>query len=316
MSNAGVQSWTLTAADNTAINGINIAENCAAANINNAIRQAMSSVMQEIAYQGADVSASASMSLAGVDYRFMQITGSASIIHAGTGRAGLVRWARWNSNSVISNNANLITDGGADLTVATDDVSMFLSFGSGVNRVIHWPKSGYSQSIGKHLVPIPSVAMNAAATAGAAAGVFETTTNKVNFISWDFDSTSTEYVYFTLPMPSSWNESTVSFRTLGCTASTTGVAVMVLQGVSISSGDSMDAAYGTGQSSTVTLTAALTLQRGNESSAITIAGTPAASDQVSFRLYRDAKNASDTLEADARITGIELFLTTNAGTDS
>lgn len=315
MSSAGIQSWTYTAADNTSINGINIAENCAAANINNAIRQAMSSVMQEIAYQGADVSATASLSLAGVDYRFMLVTGSASVIHAGTGRAGLVRVVRWNSNSVIGNNANLITDGGG-VTVATDDVTMFLSFGSGVNRAIHWPKAGYSQSIGKHMVPVTAAALKSTTTAGAANGSIETSTNKVNFATWDFDSTSTEYVYFSLPMPSSWNEGTVSYRAIGATSSLTGNAVMVLQGVSISSGDSMDAAYGTGQTSTLSLSATTTLQRGGESSAITIAGTPQASDTVSFRLYRDAQNAADTLQGDARIVGVELFLTTDAGTDS
>lgn len=315
MSNAGVQSWTLTPADNIAINGISVAENCPAANINNAIRQAMSSVMQELAFQGADISASASMSMAGIDYRFVQVTGSASIIHGGSGRAGLVRWTRWNSNSVIANNAFLITDGGG-VTVATDDVSMFLSFGSGVNRVIHWPKAGYSQSIGKHLVPLVSSALKATTTAGAAGGSIETTTNKVNFTTWDFDSTSTEYVYFSMPMPSSWNESTVSFRAVGATSSTTGNAVMVLQAVGISSGDTLDAAYGTGQASALSLSATTVLQRGPESPGITVAGTPQASDTVNFRLYRDAQNVADTLQGDARILGVELFITTDAGTDS
>ncbi len=313
MSNAGVQSWTLTPSDNIAINGININENCPAANINNAIRQAMSSVMQEIAFQGADLSASASISLAGVDYRFLQITGSASIIHGGTGRAGLVRWTRWNSNSVIADNAFLV--GGNNVTVATDDVTMFLSFGAGVNRVIHWPKSGYSQSIGKHLVPLTASALKTTTTAGAAGGSIETTTNKVNFTTWDFDSTATEYVYFSMPMPSSWNEGTVSFRAVGATSSLTGNAVMILQAVGFSSGDTLDAAYGTGQASTLSLSATTVLQRGAESSAITVAGTPQASDTINFRLYRDAQNAADTLQGDARILGVELFITTDAGTD-
>lgn len=131
MSTAGVQSWTYTAADNTSINGINIAENCAAANINNAIRQAMSSVLQEIAYQGADISASVSMSLAGVDCRFQAVTGSASIIHVGTGRAGLVRITKWNSASTIVGSANIITRGGVNIVTATNDVTIWTSQGSG-----------------------------------------------------------------------------------------------------------------------------------------------------------------------------------------
>jgi hypothetical protein len=131
MSSAGIQSWTLTAADNTTVNGINIAENCPAANINNAIRQVMSSVMQEIAYQGADISASASMSLAGVDWRFMAVSGSASIVHAGTGRAGLVRIAKWNSPSTIVGSSNILTPGLQNILTATNDVTIFTSLGSG-----------------------------------------------------------------------------------------------------------------------------------------------------------------------------------------
>lgn len=316
MSSAGIQSWTYTAAQNTTINSINIAENCPAAGINNAIRQAMSSVLQEIAYQGADISASASMSLAGVDWRFMGATGSASVLSVGTGRAGLTRIVLWKSPSTLVPSATQLLDGGANIVTATNDVTTFISLGSGTWRGIHHPIAGYSQSIGKHLVPITPGAMRAATTAGAAAGSIETTTNKVNYTTWDFDSTSTEYVYFTLPMPSSWNEGTVSYRAMGATSSSTGVAVMILQGMANSTGDTLDAAYGTGQSSSLSLSATTTLQRGGESSAITLAGTPQASDLVNFRLYRDALNAADTLQGDARILGVELFITTDAGTDS
>jgi hypothetical protein len=139
MSSAGVQSWTLTAADNTTINGVNIAENCPAANINNAIRQAMSSVMQELVYQGADISASVSMSLAGVDFRFMAATGSASIVHVGTGRAGLVRNVVWNSQSTLIGSANIITDTGGNIVTGTNDMTMFTSLGSGAWRAVHFP---------------------------------------------------------------------------------------------------------------------------------------------------------------------------------
>jgi hypothetical protein len=142
MSNAGIQSWTLTAADNVTVNGINIAENCPAANINNAIRQIMSSAMMEIAYQGADISASVSMSLAGADWRFMAVTGSASVIHVGTGRAGLVRNVLWNSQSTLVGSANIITDGGGNIVTATNDVTIFTSLGSGAWRAQHTRASG------------------------------------------------------------------------------------------------------------------------------------------------------------------------------
>lgn len=151
MSNAGVQSWTYTAADNSTVNGIVISENCPAANINNALRQVMSSVMQEIAYQGTDISASVSMSLAGVDWRFMAVTGSASIVHVGTGRAGLHRELIWRSPSTLVNSANVINDGGANIVTATNDVSLFLSMGSGAWLVKHLPSNGISPAFNQEI---------------------------------------------------------------------------------------------------------------------------------------------------------------------
>jgi hypothetical protein len=55
---------------------------------------------------------------------------------------------------------------------------------------------------------------------------------------------------------------------------------------------------------------------GPESSAITIAGTPAAEDTVFFRLGRVPANGSDTLAIDARLMGLVLYITTNADTDA
>ena len=137
MSSAGIQSWTYTANDNSTINGIVISENCPAANINNSIRQLMSSVLQEIAYQGTDISASVSMSLAGVDWRFSAVTGSASIIHLGTGRAGLVRNLYWGGPSTLVGSANMLTRGGQNILAATNDTSIMTSLGAGAWRVDH-----------------------------------------------------------------------------------------------------------------------------------------------------------------------------------
>lgn len=142
MSSAGVQSWSASPATNISMNGINLAENCAAAGINNALRQSMASVMMEIAFQGDDLSASSSMSLAGVDWRFSAVTGSASIIHVGTGRAGLHREVVWNSPSTLVYSANLMVPGGRNITTQTNDASLFLSFGSGVWGVQHFAASG------------------------------------------------------------------------------------------------------------------------------------------------------------------------------
>ena len=53
-----------------------------------------------------------------------------------------------------------------------------------------------------------------------------------------------------------------------------------------------------------------------ESSAVTIAGSPAAGDEVFFQIFRDANDASDDLSADARLLGVKLFFTTGAANDA
>jgi hypothetical protein len=87
-----------------------------------------------------------------------------------------------------------------------------------------------------------------------------------------------------------------------------------LAGVAISNDDLVDVAFGTAViCETDTLIAATDLHVTAESSAVTIAGTPAAADLVVFQVSREI--ASDTLGVDAQLVGIKLFYTTDATTD-
>ena len=53
-----------------------------------------------------------------------------------------------------------------------------------------------------------------------------------------------------------------------------------------------------------------------ESSAVTIAGSPAVDQLSYFRLERLAANGADTFTGDARVLGIKLFFTTDAANDA
>ena len=53
-----------------------------------------------------------------------------------------------------------------------------------------------------------------------------------------------------------------------------------------------------------------------ESSAVTIAGTPAEGDLQFFRVRRKHDDAGDTMAIDAKLLGIVLIVTTNAGNDA
>lgn len=171
---------------------------------------------------------------------------------------------------------------------------------------------------GKQSIWIPAGAMTARTTNGAASGTVELTTNKQMFKTLDFDTSTQEFAQFWLAMPKQWNEGTVTFRPVHSHAATTtnfGV-VYQLQGVAISDDDAADASFGTAQTSTDTGGTTNDIYVGPESSAITIAGSPAAEDVVCFQVARAPANGSDTLAIDSRLHGIILYITTDAGNDA
>lgn len=171
---------------------------------------------------------------------------------------------------------------------------------------------------GKETIWIPATAMIARTTNGAAAGTVELTTNKNMVKTLDFDTTTQEFAQFSIAMPKSWNNGTVTFQPVWSHASTTtnfGV-VWALQAVATSDDDAMDVAFGTEQTSTDTGGTTNDRYIGPESSAITIAGTPATGDVVQFQIKRNVSDGSDTMAIDARLHGIKLYITTNAATDA
>jgi hypothetical protein len=163
-------------------------------------------------------------------------------------------------------------------------------------------------------MPVPASAMKPRTSSGAAAGSSETATNKIMVESLDFDQSTDEFAQFMVPMPKSWNEGTVTAKFIW-TATTTGDVVWGLQGVAISDDDVLDAAFGTAQTVTDSVTAANDVMHSAFTSAVTIAGTPAERDLVIFQVYRDADNGSDTLAADAKLLAVVLQLTVNAADD-
>lgn len=165
---------------------------------------------------------------------------------------------------------------------------------------------------GKQTVWVPAGAMVSRTTNGAASGTTESTTNDVMNKTFDFDTTTSEGVQFTVAFPKGWDEGTVTFIPYWTAASGSGTAIFTLAGVALSNDDAIDTAFGTSQSSTDTLIAALDIHVGPESSAITIAGTPAEGDIVYFQVTRDI---SDTLGVDAKLIGIKLIYTINNSVD-
>ena len=171
---------------------------------------------------------------------------------------------------------------------------------------------------GKETMWVPSSAMYGAETNGADAQQVETTATRPDMKVLDFDAGTDEFAQFSVAFPKSWNEGTVTYQVFWTPGSTnTGDCIFGLQGVACGDSDTIDVAYGTAV--TVTDAGIGTLedqQVSAESSAVTIAGSPAVDQQTYFQLYRDANAGGDTFSADARVLGVKIFFTTDAANDA
>ncbi len=173
--------------------------------------------------------------------------------------------------------------------------------------------------IGRHAVYIAAGSMSPSVTGGCAAlAGIASASNQPDIRTLDFDATTQEYAQFSIVMPKSWDEGTLTFIAHWSHAATTtnfGV-VWDLQAVAVSNDDTIAVAYGTAQTSADTGGTTNDLYSSPESSAITVSGSPAAEDMVFFRLSRVTGNGSDTMAIDARLHGITVYMTTSAATDA
>ena len=211
---------------------------------------------------------------------------------------------------------NAATGNGPTLSATGDDTNVDINVDPKGTGVL---KSGSAavKIAGKETIWVPAVAMYPDTTNGAEAAQVELS-NGPEIKVLDFDASTDEFAQFAVAFPKSWNEGTVTFQAYFTSAGTnTGNAIFTLAGVAVSDNDTINVAFGTAGSVTKAHSGtANDLDVSSESSAITIAGTPAADDQVYFRVSRDADNASDTLTGDARLLGIKLFFTTDAANDA
>jgi len=139
----------------------------------------------------------------------------------------------------------------------------------------------------------------------------EFATNDIDMYLANFDDSSDEFIQWTVGMPSDYDGGTIqaSFYWTANSTSTNSV-VWGLQGRSFADDEAIDQAWGTAQ--TVTDANKSTAYDKNITaltSAITIGGTPAGSELVQFRAYRDADNGSDNLSGDAGLVGIMITFT-------
>ena len=227
-----------------------------------------------------------------------------------------VQWEEIQFNRVY----NATTTYGANDYVVLAGISYLSRVSSNVGNT---PSSSPTQwanmsGIGKHTIYIPAPAMINRNTDGAAAGSFETSTNKIMVESFDFDTAADEFVQLTVQMPKGWDAGDVTAVFLWSHAATTvnfGVA-WAIQGAAIDDDDALDTAFGTAVVTTDTGGTTDDLFITGESSSFTIANTPESSDWVVFQVFRDVSDAGDTMAIDARLMGVTILYTTLSSTDN
>ena len=233
-------------------------------------------------------------------------------------------------NGVLQKPGSSFTISGATITfasnLATGDVIDFiillgnvLDIGTPSDGTVTNAKLASALQVGKQTIWVPANAMTPTASNGCAAvATVETTSGRPDLYVLDFDDGSDEHAQFTVAFPKSWNLGTITFQVFWTsTATDTDGVSWGLQGVGMADNETQDVAYGTAVVvDDACQSAAEELYVTAESSAVTIAGTPADDDLTYFRIFRDVSDANYTAAEDARLIGVKIFYTTDAANDA
>jgi hypothetical protein len=196
------------------------------------------------------------------------------------------------------------TSGGAKYKITFDNSAS--GSGGGVDS---------SDIIGVQDLYIPASAMWPKTTSGCAnLTKSELSTSLLNIQTLDFDQTTQEFAQFTIVLPRKYNNGTLTAAFYWTASSGSGTVQWGISGGAYSNDDALTVAFGTAQTSTDTLLSTNDLHISPDTSAITLAGTPADADFLAFQISRNP--ASDTLSGDAKLLGVSLRITTDAAIDA
>ena len=234
------------------------------------------------------------------------------IVDTGTLAADAVDGTKIADNAIDSEH---YTDGSIDNAHLADDAVDSDELAAGAIDDAHFAAGTI---VGKQTIWIPANAMTPTTSNGCAAiAAVETTAGRPDMYVLDFDNSADEHAQFTVAFPKSWNLGTITYQVFWSgLAATTGVS-WFLQGVGMGDNTTIDVVYGTAIGVDDDAQGAVEeLLVSAESSAVTIAGTPADDDLTYFRIYRDVSAGNDDMAGDARLHGVKIFFTTDALNDA
>lgn len=221
-----------------------------------------------------------------------------------------------------------LTAGVTDLAATTADRlygtngsgdSSLIAAGTGISISSGTISSSVTSPVGLHTIWMPASSMLVGATANPARAVHEIASG-TNYVSvLDFDGGSTvERAFFQIAFPKSWNEGTVTYQVFWySTATDTDSVAWFMDAAAVSDAETVGVTWGTAvEVDDAAQSNASRLLVSTVSSALTIGGSPAAGDLCFFRFYRDPTDSGDTHAEDARLLGVKIFYTTDAGEDT
>lgn len=236
--------------------------------------------------------------------------GSGGVTFAAASGGGVTGAASSASDVLGVSGANITgVDANADRIVFWDDSASALKYleaGSGLSI------SGTTMTVtatgGATNLWIPASAWIPRTTNGCGVDSVEIgSTNRVNLDQALFDTGAEEFAQALVVMPSNYNNSTIAARFYWTASSGSGGVAWGISGRAYGDDDAIDQASGTRVVVTDTFITANDVHVTSATSAVTIAGTPAANKAVNFQIVREVGNASDTLGVDARLLGVEII---------
>lgn len=179
-----------------------------------------------------------------------------------------------------------------------------------------------SPIVGKQPIFIPATAMQPR-TGASQAGCTSIATvagasNQPDIDTLAFASGVDQYAKFSVDFGKAWDAGNVTAKFIWQNSSGTSANVVWgIRGVSIGDNASLTTNFGSGASVTAPGSTVAANQRiSAETSACTLGGSPAKSNQNYFEVYRQGSSGSDTLGTSANLVGIILYYNTNAVTDA
>ena len=158
-----IRDYSQTAASNTAISSINIAEGCPPSNINDAIRQALADIREVQA--NSTIASASTVNIGAANAEYLAVSGTTTITAFDSVAAGVHRVLKFDGALTLTHNAtSLILPGGTSITTAANDVGGFRSLGSG-----NWRCEWYSRASGAAVITLPIANGGTGSTTASAA---------------------------------------------------------------------------------------------------------------------------------------------------